>query len=273
MLGEHTAVGERAHGLERVQRHTLGLRDDPVRRRLGHPVDEAVEQPVHRGVVERLEHQRRGPAPPGGPPLPPGGELGPGERQREDRARCRPVEHALDELEQPLVGPLEVLEHQRDRVIVRQTLEEQPPTREQLLAPEARLGDPEQRPQPGREELPLGRIGDPAVERERELGRGILLGCLLVDRHPLSHHLRKRPVRHAFSMRQAPPRMPQNRVRQPVDVVEELPAQTRLADARFAGDGDQSCAAALERTVKQLLDQPQVTVTADERRVEALLAL
>ncbi len=67
--------------------------------------------------------------------------------------------------------------------------------------------------------------------------------------------------------------MPEDGIREPVDVVEELAAQPRLADPRLSGDRHQPCRAALERAVEQLLDQPQVALATDERRIETLLSL
>jgi hypothetical protein len=67
--------------------------------------------------------------------------------------------------------------------------------------------------------------------------------------------------------------VPEDGIREPVDVVEELAAQPRLADPRLSRDRHQPRRAALERAVKQLLDQAQVAVATDERRVQPLLAL
>ena len=73
----------------------------------------------------------------------------------------------LDEVQQPLVGPLQILEHHHDRQMGGQPLEEQPPAREQLLAPEARLGYAEQRAQPRGGELAVGEIVDPSSSAMR----------------------------------------------------------------------------------------------------------
>ena len=66
--------------------------DDPRRGALGQAVDEAVEQPAHRCVVERLERERRRAAPAGGPSGPSRRKLRAGQREDEDRTRGRPVE-------------------------------------------------------------------------------------------------------------------------------------------------------------------------------------
>ena len=62
-------------------------------------------------------------------------QLGPGQRRPPDRGARRPLQQGLDEIEQPGVRPLEVLEHEHGRALVGDPLEERPPCREQLLAP------------------------------------------------------------------------------------------------------------------------------------------
>ena len=60
------------------------------------------------------------------------------ERDDEDRPAAAPLGHVVDEVERPLVGPVEVLEHEHDRALGRDPLEERPPGGEQLLAGERR---------------------------------------------------------------------------------------------------------------------------------------
>ena len=59
-------------------------------------------------------------------------EVRPAQRQHEDREVRRPLEEVFDEVEQAGVGPLEVLEQEDDRMLVREALEEQPPAGEQV---------------------------------------------------------------------------------------------------------------------------------------------
>ena len=63
--------------------------------------------------------------------------------------------------------------------------------------------------------------------------------------------------------------MPAVVVREPVDVLLELPGEPRLADAGDAVDRDELRAALVGGGVEELLDEPQLAVSADERRLEA----
>ena len=81
----------------------------------------------------------------GAPVRTPVEQLGPGQREDQDRQAARPVEEVVDEVEQAGIGPLEVLEHEHDRAALGDALEEDPPGREQRLAPAGRrLIDAEQ---------------------------------------------------------------------------------------------------------------------------------
>ena len=55
--------------------------------------------------------------------------------------------------------------------------------------------------------------------------------------------------------------------------LQELPGQARLAEARRADDADQAGAALAGRGVEQVLEQPQLLVAADERRLERVAAV
>ena len=69
---------------------------------------------AHRRLVERLEVEGEERPPAGAPARPSVEELGPGERDDQDRDVAAPLEQVLDEVERPGVRPVEVLEQQRD---------------------------------------------------------------------------------------------------------------------------------------------------------------
>ena len=62
--------------------------------------------------------------------------------------------------------------------------------------------------------------------------------------------------------------MPPDVVGEAVDVLLELPRQARLADAADADDRDELRSALLGRGVEELLDEPELAVAPDERRLE-----
>src|SRR5262249_4262733 len=109
-------------------------REDLLARGIRHTRDEPGEQLLHRGPRQRLEVDRGERALARAPGRAAVDELGAGQRDDEHRMVPRPLEQVLDEVEQALVGPLEVLEHEHDRIRVRQPLEEQSPRGEELMA-------------------------------------------------------------------------------------------------------------------------------------------
>ena len=66
--------------------------------------------------------------------------------------------------------------------------------------------------------------------------------------------------------------MPPDLLDHAVDVLEKLPRQAALADARLAGDRHESNPPLSRRRVEQVLEQPQLGVAADEGGLEAVVA-
>ena len=116
------------------------------------------------------------------------------------------------------------------------SLQEQAPPREQVL-PVGRgaLGQPEQVLEARFDEGTLGRVGDELVEHPSELREGRLGRVVLGDPCPHANHLRKRPVGDPVAVREAAAAVPPRLLREPVDVLLELPGEPRLADP---GDPD-----------------------------------
>ena len=86
--------------------------------------------------------------------------------------------------------------------------------------------------------------------------------------HP--DHLGERPVRHAVAVGEAAAAVPGDVLGDAVEVLVELPGEPGLADAGDAGDREQMRLALVGAGVEELLREPQLAVTADERRLEAL---
>ncbi len=118
------------------------------------------------------------------------------------------------------------------------------------------------------DELPLLGVRHVLVEGRVKLRqRGIT--CLALDdacAHP--HHLGERPVGDPLAVGEAAAAVPVHELDQPVEVLLELPAEAGLADACDADDRHQLRAALLGGDVEELLDEPQLAVAADERRLE-----
>ena len=96
------------------------------------------------------------------------------QRENEHRAVGGPLEQVVDELEQPAVGPLEVLEHEHDRRLVRHSLEEQPPAAEQVGAVGGGpLLEAQQVGQPWLDEPALALVGHELVDGRASFARAV----------------------------------------------------------------------------------------------------
>ena len=220
--------------------------------------------------------QRREVPLPGAPRRPAVRELGPRQRDDVDRPRLRPLQHRLDEIQEPRVGPLHVLEHHRDDAGAADPFEEHPPRGEQLLAAAGgALLQPEQERQAGLHPPPVLLVRDVRGHRLGELGARDPGGVGLRDLGAHPHHLAERPERDALPVGGAPPVVPPHVLRQAVDVLEQLPRQPRLADAADARDRDHARLAVAAGGVQELLEEPELLGTPHERRLdrEPVLAL
>ena len=144
----------------------------------------------------------RRPAPQSGPPLE---ELRPGQGDDEDRVAARPLEEVVDEVEQPAVGPVEVLEDEHGRCPVgeirsknvRQAANSS--SRPPGGASPTPSSDSERRLDPA----PLGLVGHVLGERRGDpLAWSSLVVGLGEPRAP-ADHLAERPERDALAVRRA----------------------------------------------------------------------
>lgn len=237
---EHSAVEQHAHGLDCVERDALGAVEDAPPQLVRETGDETGQQLLHGLVGQRLEVERRE-APlartPGGALV---GELGPRQRQHEERVAPRPLEQVLEEVEQAGVGPLHVLEDEHGRRALGEALEQDPPGREEVLVVARRAFlEAEQVSEPRRHPSALLGVVDVLLDRRMQLrqGGGRLLVLDDLATHP--DHLRQRPVGDALPVGKAASAMPERVVREAVDVLLELPGEARLPDAGDPRDGDE----------------------------------
>src|SRR5205809_8093193 len=107
-----------------------------------------------------------------------------------------------------------------------------------------------------------------------QAGVELVASCCLIlaleDLRSRSNHLRECPVGDAFAVGEAAATVPPGQVGKPVEVLEELPREPRLADACDSRHLHELRARLRRRRVKELLDEPKLAVAADERRLEAL---
>ncbi len=190
-------TGHRQH-LADEQRVAAGRRGDPRAQLLRHS---RPDQACRVLVAERLEphrHRPRGAAVE---------QLRAGHAEQQDRGAAREQRDVLDQVEERLLAPLDVVEHDDERRLLLEQLPERPGD---LLRRRPRLRLPQQRADRRRG----GRIGRQRAE--------------------LLHHLDDRPVGDPDPVREAAaaddPRL---------DRAERLRRQPRLAETRIADDRDQ----------------------------------
>ena len=208
---------------------------------------------------------------PGRPPLE---ELRPRERDDHDRRRAAPLHQVIDEVEQADVGVVRLLEDHDDRQLRRQVLEERPPRGEELVRVDGRaLAQPEQREECGLDPARLFLVRDVladdcchALPRRR-----LVVG--LDEARAAADHLAERPERDALAVGRAAAGVPPDLLDQPVEVLLELPRQARLADPRRPHDAHEARLPLACAGVEQVLEQAQLLVPPDERRLERLAAV
>ena len=85
---------------------------------------------------------------------------------------------------------------------------------------------------------------------------------------PTTDHLTQRPEGDSLAVGWRAPGVPISALDEPVGVLRELPREAALADTGRAHDRDQPGTALASSGVEQVLQQPEVVVTADERRLQ-----
>ena len=133
-----------------------------------------------------------------------------------------------------------------------------------------RLLEPDEMGEAGLDPLALLGIGDVLLDRGVQLRRGRGGVLALQDAGTSSHHLGERPVGDALAVGQAAPPVPEEHAREAVHVLVELPGEAALADAGDAGHRDEVGPRLLGRGVEEVLDEAELAVAPDERRLEAL---
>ena len=165
---------EHARELLRVERIAARVREQP-RLKVGvdrRPPEQRVQECRRLLLGERRQQDRRrvdlAAAPVGATRQ----QLGPGGAEDQQRHAARPVDEVVDEVEQRVVGPVQVLEDEDERALVGDRLEEAAPGREGLVAAVARclVGvEPGERAQAPLDPCGVGRIVDESLDRLAKL--------------------------------------------------------------------------------------------------------
>ena len=192
-------------------------------------------------------------------------ELGPGGAQEQERQACDPVGQVLDEREEGVVRPVQVLEHQHGRSLGGETLDEAPPGRERFLerrglAPVRRRGARAWR------EASLA-PGPPPARRSARAWPPPPGAVRLQDPALRLDDLAQRPERDALAVREASTLAPADESWPIVHLHEELGAQSALADARLADDRHKLARRLLHGPRECPAEHLPLELAADHRRL------
>ena len=168
-------------------------------------------------------------------------ELRPGCAHDQDRDAGRPVDEMVDEVEQAVVGPVQVLEDEHERVLLGQRLEEPAPGPEGLAAVVARVlrrpAEPDQRPEVLEDPPGLHLVVDDRGHGGAELLGGGVGSVRLEDARLCLHHLAERPEADALPVGERASLAPvANRGRVLVERRPQLEEQAALPDPRRADE-------------------------------------
>ena len=175
---KQAVVDQLANDLLDVERVALAsVGDHP--RELGLDVDRQEVGEHRRALIrrQRVEVDRRRVALAAAPGRPDVEQLGPRERHDQDRA-LREVREMIDEIEQPGVGPMDVLEREDQREASRHPFQEPTPRVEQIVAREGHgVAGADERQHLRRDRIVAEQLGD----RLLDLLDGDLVGVVLQD--------------------------------------------------------------------------------------------
>ena len=209
-VDEEAAILEHPHVLLRVERVAAGAREH-ARLDLGRQQRLLEQRPEQtRGLLlgERRDRDgRRVPlaAAPAGPALE---QLGARRADDEQRHAGRPVGEIVDEVEQAVVGPVQILEDEHQRPLLGQRLEQAAPRRERLVAAVARVlagrAEADERAQEAADPAALRLVGEDVLEHRGQLRLGGVERVALEDPGLRLHDLAERPVAEALAVGQRP---------------------------------------------------------------------
>ena len=221
-------------------------------------------------IRERRERQRRRIQLPATPARVLLEELGAGGAHDEHRHRSRPLREVIDEGDETVVGPVEVLEDENEGAPLGHRLEEPAPRRERLrprLVAERDVGPgADQRTKLLFQRFRLGRFRDEIRNSGGQLLVGDLVAVGLQHARLRLDHLRQRPERHAFSVGEGSALPPEREDATLLDGLHQLAHEARLADSRHAHERGELRRRFLAHAYEQLAKHGELAVAPDERR-------
>ena len=273
--GAAVALGEHADellGVERVAACT-GEKGRLQARRQHGPLEELLEKLRRLLVGQGRERDGQGVRLPAAPARPAHEELGASGADDEHRHCGRPFGEVVDEVEQALVRPVEVLEQEHGRSLLRDCLEEPAPGREVLGVIRAVVARPRKadkraqvRLDPAGVLLARDEIENLSPQRAFDLARRIGLQ----DARLCLDHLRERPEGHPLAVRETAASAPRDELGVVLDDGRELEDEPRLADPRRADECDELRGVLVPGPGEGIAEKLHLGGTADERSAAAL---
>ena len=252
-----SALDEHPDGLLHKEWIALGAREHLAWQRRGRRnlLEQLLDEEEALVLGQRLELDRCRPHTAAAPAGPRVEKLGPSEAEDEQR-RPNPVGHVLDQVEERLLRPVDVLEEEDERLDVGERLHDvacRP--RDLLRAPLALEGFEHTRGEPED-------VGDRLLLAARaELLERLLERIVVRDAGRGLDHLGERPVRHAFPVGKTASREDACAL----ESVEKLAREPTLAHARLAVDREEMRAAVAGDAREGVLEKLELCVPADER--------
>ena len=262
---EQSVVDQHREHLLDEQRVPLSCLEDPVARHAWdvRATEEVVDEEGCILARERLEHDRRRvqPAPaPTGPHLE---QLGPRDAEDQHRGLARPIREVLDQVEERRFRPVDVVEHEDDRALASEMLEQLADRPERVLRG-AELSPAEQAGDLARDPIPIGCAGEDRVELGPRRRRWVALG----DPRSLMHHVREWEEGDPFAVREASSAEEGRLASRPrLELVDEA----RLPDACRPHQREEVGGSFGHGALERVLEEGELLRSADHRRVEVSL--
>ena len=219
-------------------------------------------------VGERRERERRRvelAAAPAGPALE---ELGPRRRDDEQRDVGHPVDELVEEVEEALVRPVDVLDDEDERTLLGETLEEAAPGGERLvaaIAAELRFaGEAEEREEMRLDARLVAGAGERVLDGLVDLRRDLLRRVLLEDAGLRLDDLAERPQRDPVAVGEAASLAPGDELGVGVDDALELVDEAALADSGDADEREELRRALVPRALEGVADDAELALATDE---------
>ena len=202
-------------------------------------------------------------------------ELGTRRTEEQERHLPTPVEEVLQEVQQGVVGPVQVLDDEHARPPRRHLLEKPPPRGERLLAArgDAVALRADERRKPGLQPCRLVHVRERLGHGLRELAarRGGVVR--LEDSGFGLHDLAQCPERDALAVGEAAPVAPGDEIGTIVEHGTKLRGQATLPDPGLTDDGHQLHGRLALGAKERLEEKRPLVLAADERRLRRRLGL